>query len=325
MSGIGVLLGLLVIAYVGSILVSGRTIRGFGLPSGAEYLILGVVVGPHALGVVERSAIVTFEPVLMVGISWLALGFRRVGKRAIHPGRAALGILLSLFVAAIVAATAFLVASHDDLLPPGDLGWASLGAGMVACETTRHTIRWVAERHGARGPLSDLLADMARASAVVPIGILAFICAALPAESNYYTSLSARLGITVGVGVILGAVVAVLLGREFRQQESWGLMIGTSLLGMGIASRLGLSPLGTCFVLGLTISIVSRHHSDIRALVQPTEKPVMLPILLAGGVYLDFDLLRGAAPLIVAVVVARLLSDLLRGFALNVATPTARG
>ncbi len=177
----------------------------------------------------------------------------------------------------MVAASAYLVSSRFRLFEGANLRWASLGAAMVACETTRHTIRWVAERHGARGPLSDLLADMARASAVVPIAILAFICAALPSESNYYTSLSARLGITVGVGAILGAVVAVLLGREFRQQESWGLMIGTSLLGMGIASRLGLSPLGTCFVLGLTISIVSRHHADIRALAQPTEKPVMLP------------------------------------------------
>ncbi len=328
MNGVGVLLGLLVIAYVGSILVSGRTIRGFGLPSGAEYLILGVVVGPHVLGVVERSAIVTFEPVLMVGISWVALlaglGFRHVGKRAVHPGRAALGIALSLVVGAAVAAAAYLVSSHYRLFEGADLGWASLGAAMVACETTRHTIRWVAERHGARGPLSDLLADMARASAVVPIAVLAFICAALPAESNYYTSLSARLGITVGVGVILGAVVAVLLGREFRQQESWGLMIGTSLLGMGIASRLGLSPLGTCFVLGLTISIVSRHHADIRALAQPTEKPVMLPVLLAGGVYLDLDILRSAAPLIVAVLVARVLADLLRGLALSGAMPAAR-
>ena len=73
MSGVGVLLGLLVIAYIGSILVSGRTIRGFGLPSGAEYLVLGVVLGPHALGVVQRSAVTSFAPILVVGISWVGL------------------------------------------------------------------------------------------------------------------------------------------------------------------------------------------------------------------------------------------------------------
>ena len=34
-------LGLLLRAYLGSNLVSGRAIRGFGLPSGSEYLVLG--------------------------------------------------------------------------------------------------------------------------------------------------------------------------------------------------------------------------------------------------------------------------------------------
>lgn len=102
-------------------------------------------------------------------------------------------------------------------------------------------------------------------------------------------------------------------------------MIGTSLLGMGIANRLGLSPLGTCFVLGLTISVVSRHHADIRALAQPTEKPVMLPVLLAGGVYLDLQVLPAAAPLIIAALVARLVGDVVRGLALNQVISAARG
>ena len=39
--GIWLLLGLLLIAYLGSNLVGGRAIRGFGLPSGSEYLVLG--------------------------------------------------------------------------------------------------------------------------------------------------------------------------------------------------------------------------------------------------------------------------------------------
>ena len=66
-------------------LVSGRTIRGFGLPSGAEYLVLGVVVGPHALGVLTRSTISGFEPIFVLGASWLALvagiGYGVVGAR----------------------------------------------------------------------------------------------------------------------------------------------------------------------------------------------------------------------------------------------------
>ena len=104
MSGIGPLLGLLVLAYVGSMLVSGRTIRGFGLPSGAEYLVLGVVIGPHALGLLTRSTITSFEPIFVLGASWMALvagiGYGVVGERRIHAGRALAGVVTAAGVGA---------------------------------------------------------------------------------------------------------------------------------------------------------------------------------------------------------------------------------
>ncbi len=327
MSGIAVLLGLLVIAYVGSILVSGRTIRGFGLPSGAEYVVLGVVLGPHALGVVERSAVAGFEPVMIVAVSWIAmlagLGYRHVGRRRAHAGRLLFGVLSAAAIGAAVAYATWFALTSFGLLQGPDRRYAALGAGMVLSETTRHMIRWVAERHGAHGRLSDWLADLARGSALAPIATISVLSATLPHE-GLLLPLAARLGIGFGVGVLLGLVVAVLLGREFRQTESWGILIGTSLLGMGIAVRLGLSPLGTTFAMGLTLSLVSRHQEDIRALVQPSEKPVMLPVLLIAGIYCDFAVFKELWPFVAAALLARVAADLVRGLLLNVIVPTAR-
>src|SRR6185295_19079907 len=116
---------------------------------------------------------------------------------------------------------------------------------MVLCESTRHAVRWVAERHGARGALSDWIADVARASSIVPVVTLAFLLVLLPHE-GVHLPIGARLGATLGIGVVLGIDAAVLLGREFRQNESWGILIGTTLLAMGVAVRLGLSPLSAC-------------------------------------------------------------------------------
>jgi hypothetical protein len=327
LSGIGVLLGLLVLAYVGSILVSGRTIRGFGLPSGAEYVLLGVVLGPHVLGVVERSVVQSFEPVVIVGVSWMAfligLAYRHVGRRVAHPGKLLFGVLSGAAVGVAVAfATNFALDRLGVLLGP-ERRLATLGAGFVSAETTRHMIRWVAERHGAHGPLSDWAADMARGSALLPIAAVAMLSASFPHE-GMMLPFSARLGITFGVGIVLGLVATVLLGREFRQTESWGILIGTTLLGMGVAVRLGLSPLGTSFALGLTLSIASRHQLDIRALVQPTEKPVMLPVLLIAGLYVDFGILRQFWLLIAAALLARVLAELVRGALLNLFVPPAR-
>ena len=104
MNAIAFLLGLLVLAYLGSILVGGRAIRGFGLASGAEYLVLGFVLGPQVLSVVGRSLVETFQPVVLVGVSWLGLvlgvSYLRVGQRRVPVPHILLGIAMSVSVCA---------------------------------------------------------------------------------------------------------------------------------------------------------------------------------------------------------------------------------
>src|SRR5262249_17411491 len=52
------LMGLLLVAYLGSFLVGGeRSVSGVGLPSSVEWVVLGAVIGPSALGVVSTSVV----------------------------------------------------------------------------------------------------------------------------------------------------------------------------------------------------------------------------------------------------------------------------
>ncbi|MGC4091571.1 MAG: potassium transporter Kef [Polyangiaceae bacterium] len=317
MSASELLIGLLVLAYLGSILVGGRTIRGFGLPSGAEYLLLGFAIGPHALGVVPSGLIDSFTPILIVGSSWLALvagiGYLQVGERRVHLGRAFAGVLMAALVGAGVTAAVYFglglffpsLAELDRLLLAGS-------AGSVSCATTRHAVRWVVERHGAKGATADALADYARASVLVPALGLTVLFALAPDEGSSSLTLPSRIAATLIVGVVLGLVATLLLGREFRRDESWGILLGTSLLGMGIAARLGLSALSTTFFLGLTVALVSPHRSDVKTMVAPTEKPVMLPVALLAGASVNPQ-----APYLMALVttglLARLLLELVRG------------
>jgi hypothetical protein len=326
--GIPVLLGLLVIAYIGSILVGGRTIRGFGLPSGAEYLVIGVAVGAHGLGVLPRSMIRSFEPIFVCAAAWLALviglGYLIVGRRRVHIGRALAGIVTAALVAAGVAGALYFVIGEFGLLSGFGRLELALGAGFVACETTRHTVRWVAERHGASGKLSDWLADMARASAIVPVLGLGALFALAPDSPLTTFSVQARFGTGIAIGVIMGIVAAILLGREFRRDESWGILLGTSLLAAGVATRLGLAAVATLFVMGLTLSIVSRHRLDIKFMVQPTEKPVLLPVLVVAGATVNLHALPNLWLMVVVALVARLLCEIVRGVLLVVFLPKAR-
>ena len=317
MSGAEVLLALLVLTYVGSVLVGGRTIRGFGLPSGAEYLVLGVVLGPHVLGVVQRSTVMSFETLFVVAASWLALvsglGWGIVGRRSIHFGRALVGVVMAVLVGAAVSfATYFAFTRLGTFQGRERILWA-IAAGSVGCETTRHAVRWVVERHGTRGPVSDWVADLARSSAIVPVLWIAVMFAMAPDAPLAAFTVPARFGIGLGIGVVLGLVAAVLLGREFRRDESWGILLGTSLLAAGVATRLGLAAVATLFVMGLTLSAVSRHRLEIKLMVQPTEKPMFLPVALVVGAYVDFDAVPKLGWLVAAALLARVAAELVRG------------
>jgi hypothetical protein len=185
-------------------------------------------------------------------------------------------------------------------------------------------VRWVVERHGARGPISDWVADMARASAIVPLAGLGWIMATAPHAPLAEFSVLERCGATAGIGIVLGLVAVVLLGREFRRDESWGLLLGTSVLAAGLSAKIGLSSMATLFAMGFTMSLVSRHRLEIKFMVQPTEKPVMLPVVLATGACVTFDSVPKLGVIVAVALAARVAVELARGVLLAVLLPPAR-
>jgi hypothetical protein len=270
----------------------------------------------------------SFLPIFVCAAAWLAfvvgLGYLIVGRRRVHLGRAFVGVLLAAFVGAVVAGALWLTAGELGIAEGFDRSVLSIGAGFIGCETTRHTVRWVAERHGARGALSDWLADMARASALVPVLSLAVLAAISPHSPLAEITPPVRLATGLGIGVVMGLVAAVLLGREFRRDESWGILLGTSLLAAGVATRLGLAAVATLFTMGLTMAAVSRHRLEIKFMVQHTEKPVLLPVVLAAGACVDFDAFQHLWLLVAVALVARLAAEVVRGFVLTAALRPAR-
>ena len=114
------------------------------------------------------------------------------------------------------------------------------------------------------------------------------------------------LALTPVLGVLLGGTAAALLRAEPRASDGWGVIIGATLLGTGIAFRLGLAPQAVTFCIGLSLSASSRHRSELRAMLARSEQAVLLPILMISGgetVVKDIGFVLG---LLAAVFAARL-------------------
>ncbi len=333
MNALLLFMGLLVLSYIGSFLVGGRALRGVGLPSGAEYVALGFVLGPHVLGLVERSMLESFEPIVHVALGWLALvigiDYGWAGERRVGPKSLVLGLLSALVTGGGVATAVLLVLSKVSLVPTRMDGWLLAGGlGAAGAETTRHAVRWVTERHGAKGRLSNLLNELSHADDAVPLIVLAVLFAVTQKQAQvpWQVPLYGWVLVTIVLGLVLGAVAALLLGGEFTLHATWGVLFGTSMLAIGTAGRLDVAGLAVMFFMGVAMASVSPHHTLLREAVAPTERPVLLPALVLAGARIDLNVLRSRYVVLVlaAALVARVAGKLLSGLLVKL-TRAGRG
>lgn len=328
MSALVLLVGLLLLGYLGTFLVGGRAVRGIGLPSGIEWVAVGFVIGPNVLGVVGSTLVETVEPVMVIGIGWLSLAVGLDYGRTRGTPASAVRVFGGIFWGVINAG--MVGAAIDYALPwifpelaTDRLAYA-IGIAAASGETTRHVMRWATERHRAKGPLCDLMADLADAGDITPIAAIGVLFALREGTSGVHAPLFAKLGATVALGLVLGGLSAVLLGRELRLRESWGVLIGTSMLAIGVSARAGLATVTVLFFFGLALGAVARHASDIRAMVLATERSALVPTMVLCGVQLHLDDPKRGAVLIGVAALSRIVTKYVSGAALGRTLAIAR-
>jgi hypothetical protein len=326
------LLLLLVLAYIGSLWASSERRRAFGTPSGIEYVLLGALLGPEALGVLGHEAMQAFEPIAIVALGWIGLLFGLecglVGERRAPLGRLVVGLLLTITTASVAAALAFWTIGFLRLAE-GDLRLVLSGAvGLVTAETTRHAVRWIGERQPLSGPLAELLLDLAAADDAPVLLALAFLLAQVSGEHVLFDRTIpplAMAGVTIGSGVLLGGVSAWLIGTASSRVERWTILLGAAWVATGMSTSLGLSALAANFALGLTLNTLSGDAGRLRTLVGSTEGAVLLPALLLAGARLALPANEGEIALIALAVGVRFAISFLFGFLLSLARPETRG
>jgi hypothetical protein len=320
MSAIGVLVGLLFAAYAGSMWMGGRRLRGHGLPSGSEWLVVGFVIGPSMLGLVSRDALVTFEPAVGVAVAWLALvcgaEYGYAGDHRIELRRFVAGIACALLSAVMVGSLVYYAARTLTTFSPREAAMLAAGIGLASCETARYALRWAAE-HGADSPLLVILAEIADTDEVVPLLGLSVLFVFTPGTTTLALLPVHWLGVTAGLGVLLGLTCAVLLRYADDVTDAWGVVLGAAWLGTGIAWRLGLSAPSVLFLLGVSMCAVSRHGRELRRMLQRSEDAVVVPTLLMAGALARVPATQSFAAIVIAALIARGLARSLIGAGLG--------
>jgi len=334
MSPLMLLLVLLIVAYIGGHWAAAPGKRAFGSASGVEYAVLGVVLGPQGLMLLDDTVLSTFEPVSLVALGWIALGYGAevgaVGDQGVQRGPVLCGLLLTGLVAfATAASVAWLARSLYPSVEPTEFVLLCTGVGLVSATSVRDAVVWVSERYGARGSLTRWLVDFSRADDAPVMVALSFLFALFHAPQRLAgTAISPpwmALG-SLAVGGLLGLLAAWLIERSVSRVEGWTILLGSALLTTGVSESIGLSAMGTCFALGMSLSLrVNEAAPVIRGKLASTEGPVLLPALLLAGAHLAPPQHPAEWWMLGLAMLARVSVTFVTGQVFGIATRRARG
>lgn len=293
MSGLVLLMGLLVLSYAGSLLVAARPGRAVGLASGTELVALGIVLGPDVLGLIGPDALSALAPVAHVALGWVGLilgveAAASVKARGGSGARAAFlrGFALALATMALVALPLLAILVRFVQAGTQTSVMLALACGAACAGVLREGPSAPdAQADEAReGDAASPAPPDARASGGDLACVLALVVVSTIAVWRGAPTAAWGLGAAGPlVGLVLGAIAALLLGKTPRDDATWGVLLGVSLLAIGIAARLSLHAMAITFPIGAMLVIASPARAHVRGLVSPTERAVLLPTLVLAG------------------------------------------
>ncbi len=340
---------LIFVAVVVAAFVGGRAISAYAsrlqLLSGAEYLLLGFLIGPHVANAMSHEVLAALD--LFVSFVLGVMGFLvGLGLRHVRGGievglagaAASMGVVVAVGGLAIFGVQALdpqLLGVEDPifalpLLSDGDrllslwispqALWIGLSIGAAAGVSSVALIELAGKRHAvAEGSLRLLrsLGSAGQVTTVIAFGVAMAGARATDTAGALGLTLTEWGMITVGAGAACGVLFTVFMGQEDDSMRVLVASVGAITFSAGIGTALGVSPLFVNLIAGALVGITSPYAKVLDASLARLRFPTRVLVLLIAGAYWTPPTgLAWMLPLIYAVA---------RALALRVSAPLAAG
>lgn len=297
------LVALLVIGYLGTHFLEDRLPARFRVLSSLGFVLLGVVAGPHVAGALAPESLNQMKPVVSVGLGviGLLLGLRfRFQRLIVQHGRSLQLAFFSVLACVVLVGGSgvllvFIVfhASQWSVALP-----AALALGTVAGASGPITIKAVREELDGGGQLGALLETAGRLTQILSVLLFGLIYCAFHVgvtEAIRPPTIVEWMVANVGIGLALGVLFFLFLGRESDESRLLLALIGIVLFASGTAQYLNLSPLFTNMILGIMLANTSRRADALAKVLSAIEPPTTLVVLAVAGASLRLTALTQPA------------------------------
>lgn len=298
----------------------GRVVELFRLPRLTGYIVAGLILGPHGVGLVDDTLVEPLHVLATVALATIAFN---IGGEFNHQKlRRTAGAIVALTAAQLIAS--FVLVLSLMLAIGINRPYAFLLAAL-ATTTAPTTTYLMISSLAARGRAVDLIYGVLAlndASAILIFGLASSAAAGLliapgtgiGAWEGVLSALgNEMLSIAYGVGGGLAIAAALRIMRHDPRSDDARLKVsflGLALAFVGVAQTLGLSHLLAPLALGVVMAntLPRATMEQLKHLLDPFTDPLFLVFLVLAGSHLRVDVLGDPLTTLIAVcyVAARL-------------------
>lgn len=291
-----------------------RWVSRYVVLSGAEYLLVGVFVGPLLPPrLITVEVLHQIQPLisLLLGLVGFTVGMRAPRMKARGPA-VTVGVLSGVGVVLIVGA--LLIVCGDALgVRPGHelphyrfslltlhgyqfaievsdaqlwLGLALGGSAAIASPGVIERMRQQLTSDGARGELLSTLAETSQWVGVLALGVALALARARNPLGGAGLGLSEWALLGLLLGGVCGLLFSFFIGREQNSQRLFLATVGGVIFASGAGTALQISPLFVNLIAGLTVALTSAHGERVREEIDRLTHPLfVMTMLLAGAMW----------------------------------------
>jgi hypothetical protein len=288
-------LAVIAVGYLLAYLVFNRLRDRFGYVGGAEYVIIGFLLGPRVTGLLGAAQVQDLTPIVSLGLGWLGMllgTYFRIPSMALIPAEHLRAAFTEAFSTFLFALLVLLLLFHIVGYAGAEASVQAVSLASVATLSSPAAVDVLTRRNGG-SPLLPILQLTARVDALVAVAgfglILAVHHQGQVAPSVRPPTATEWAVINLALGLACGILFHLFLGPPNRRDEAEGgsrlfvALAGAIVIASGASYYLNLSPIFTNLILGFILANTGGAHGDVAGLLRATERPVYLALLIFAG------------------------------------------
>ncbi len=300
-----VFLIILILGYVSTNLVFKKIQSRFYVPSGIEYIFLGILIGPSFSNWITKTfqinypEIITHDILLQlspgisaaIGFVGLAYGlkFKFKDLSKVEPEHFRLTFADISFSIILMGGASFGILYYTffngkNLL---EIIAASYALSVMGGVTSHFIIDAVIKRYKIKGKISTALSNVSVLNVNFNIFIYGILFSVIHLGASEKVNLSPTEWIVVSIllAVIIGILFFIFIGREQDENKLFVAVLGIAIFTSGVAYFLNFSPLYMNFILGVILTNLSKISDKIDASLNRLLHPFGILIVIMAGFY----------------------------------------